>query len=59
MLQWFMAAQAPPSTRLPSACDDYRAGCYHGGVPCDFFPGYWWYQNRFIAFRRKGRAASR
>ena len=28
--------------------DIYRAGTHHGGIPCDFFPGYWWYQNRFI-----------
>ena len=52
MLQWFMAAQAPPSLACIGAhdglADAYRAGCYHGGIPCDFFPGYWWYQNRFI-----------
>ena len=28
--------------------DIYRAGAYHGGIPCDFFPGYWWHQNRII-----------
>jgi putative CocE/NonD family hydrolase len=28
--------------------DVYRANAYHGGIPCDFFPGYWWYQNRVI-----------
>src|SRR4051794_33439395 len=52
MLQWFMAAQAPPSLACIGAhdglADAYRAGCYHGGIPCDFFPGYWWYQNRLI-----------
>jgi predicted acyl esterase len=52
MLQWFMAAMAPPSLACLGAHDGlsdlYRAGCYHGGIPCDFFPGYWWYQNRFI-----------
>jgi hypothetical protein len=52
MLQWFMAAQAPPALACIGAhdglADAYRAGCYHGGIPCDFFPGYWWYQNRFI-----------
>ena len=52
MLQWFMAAQAPPSLACigphDGLADAYRAGCYHGGIPCDFFPGYWWYQNRFI-----------
>ena len=52
MLQWFMAAQAPPSLACIGAhdglADAYRAGCYHGGIPCDFFPGYWWFQNRII-----------
>lgn len=52
MLQWFMAALAPPSLACIAAhdglADVYRAGCYHGGIPCDFFGGYWWYQNRFI-----------
>ncbi len=52
MLQWFMAALAPPSLKCIGAhdglADAYRAGCYHGGIPCDFFGGYWWYQNRFI-----------
>jgi predicted acyl esterase len=52
MLQWFMAALAPPSLACIGAhdglADAYRGGTYHGGIPCDFFPGYWWYQNRFI-----------
>jgi len=52
MLQWFMGALAPPSLACLAAhdglADVYRAGAYHGGIPCDFFPGYWWYQNRFI-----------
>jgi predicted acyl esterase len=52
MLQWFMGAVAPPSLACLGAhdglSDPYRAGCYHGGIACDFFPGYWWYQNRFI-----------
>jgi putative CocE/NonD family hydrolase len=52
MLQWFMAALNPPSLKCIGAhdglADAYRAGCYHGGIPCDFFGGYWWYQNRFI-----------
>ena len=52
MLQWLMGAVAPPSLACLGAHDGlsdlYRAGCYHGGIPCDFFPGYWWYQNRFI-----------
>jgi uncharacterized protein len=52
MLQWFMGAVSPPSLACLGAhdglCDIYRAGTYHGGIACDFFPGYWWYQNRFI-----------
>lgn len=52
MLQWFMGAAAPPPLKCIGAhdglADIYRAGTYHGGIPCDFFPGYWWYQNRFI-----------
>jgi putative CocE/NonD family hydrolase len=52
MLQWFMGALQPPSLACLAAhdglADIYRAGAYHGGIPCDFFPGYWWYQNRFI-----------
>jgi predicted acyl esterase len=52
MLQWFMGAVSPPSLACLGAhdglCDLYRAGTYHGGIACDFFPGYWWYQNRFI-----------
>jgi putative CocE/NonD family hydrolase len=52
MLQWFMGAMSPPSLACLGAHDGlsdiYRAGTHHGGVPCDFFPGYWWYQNRFI-----------
>ena len=52
MVQWFMGALAPPSLACLGAhdglADAYRAGCYHGGISCDFFPGYWWYQNRFI-----------
>jgi predicted acyl esterase len=52
MLQWFMGAMSPPSLACLGAHDGlsdiYRAGTHHGGIPCDFFPGYWWYQNRFI-----------
>ena len=52
MLQWFMGALAPPSLACLAAhdglADVYRASTHHGGIPCDFFPGYWWYQNRFI-----------
>lgn len=52
VVQWFLGALAPPSLKCIGAhdglADIYRAGVYHGGIPCDFFPGYWWYQNRFI-----------
>ncbi len=52
MLQWFMGALAPPALACLAAhdglADVYRASTHHGGIPCDFFPGYWWYQNRFI-----------
>ena len=52
MVQWFLGALQPPSLKCIGAHDGladlYRAGCFHGGIPCDFFPGYWWYQNRFI-----------
>jgi predicted acyl esterase len=52
MTQWFLGALQPPALKCIGAHDGladlYRAGCYHGGIPCDFFPGYWWYQNRFI-----------
>ena len=52
MLQWFMGAQRPPSLKCIGAhdglADAYRANCYNGGIPGDFFPGYWWHQNRFI-----------
>ncbi len=52
MVQWFLAIMKPPALKCVGAhdglADPYRAACYHGGIPCDFFPGYWWYQNRFI-----------
>ena len=52
MQQWFMAVMAPPSLKCIAAhdglADPYRAVSYHGGIPCDFFGGYWWYQNQFI-----------
>lgn len=52
MLQWFMGALAPPSLACIGAHDGlndaYRAGTFHGGIACDFFPGFWWFQNRFI-----------
>lgn len=52
MTQWFLGALKPPSLACigahDGAADLYRQGCYHGGIPCDFFSGYWWHQNRFI-----------
>jgi len=59
MLQWFLGKVAPKALKCIGAhdglADAYRAGVYHGGIPCDFFPGYWWYQNRFInRFPAKG-----
>ncbi len=52
MVQWFMGALAPPSLACLAAhdglADVYRASTHHGGIPCDFFPGYWWFQNRMI-----------
>ena len=52
MVQWFMGALAPPSLACLAAhdglADVYRASTHHGGIPCDFFPGYWWFQNRII-----------
>jgi putative CocE/NonD family hydrolase len=52
MMQWFMAAQQPPALACIAAHDGlndpYRANAYTGGIPGDFFPGYWWHQNRVI-----------
>ena len=52
MLQWFMGIQNPPSLACLGAHDGlndaYRDGVFHGGIRCDFFPGYWWQQNRII-----------
>src|SRR5665213_1084650 len=52
MTQWFMAAQQPPGLACIAAHDGlndpYRANVYGGGIPGDFFPGYWWQQNRVI-----------
>ena len=61
MTQWFLGALNPPSLACigahDGAADLYRQACYHGGIPCDFFPGYWWYQNRFInRFPERGPA---
>ncbi|HEX7784426.1 MAG TPA: CocE/NonD family hydrolase [Sphingobium sp.] len=52
MTQWFLGALAPPSLKCIGAhdgsADVYRQACYHGGIACDFFGGYWWHQNRVI-----------
>lgn len=52
MAQWFMAAHQPPALACIAAHDGlndpYRANAYTGGIPGDFFPGYWWQQNRII-----------
>jgi predicted acyl esterase len=52
MLQWFMGAMAPPALACLAAHDGmndpYRASMYQGGIPGEFFYGYWWTQNRII-----------
>ena len=52
MLQWWMGIVSPPALKCIGAHDGlndlYRASCYHGGIRCDFFPGFWWHQNRII-----------
>ena len=52
MLQWFMGAMAPSSLACLAAHDGmndlYRASVYQGGIPGEFFYGYWWTQNRII-----------
>lgn len=52
MSQWLMAAMTPPSLACIGAYDGlndpYRASVYQGGIPGEFFPGFWWTQNRII-----------
>jgi predicted acyl esterase len=52
MSQWLMGAVAPPSLACLGAYDGlndpYRQSCYQGGIPGEFFGGYWWTQNRII-----------
>lgn len=52
MSQWLMGVQQPPALACLGAYDGmndpYRSGVYQGGLLTDFFPGSWWYQNRFI-----------
>ncbi len=63
MLQWWMGIVAPPALKCIGAHDGlndlYRAGTYHGGIRCDFFPGYWWHQNRVINARPANGAEPR
>lgn len=52
MSQWWMGIMAPPALACLGAYDGlndpYRASCYQGGIPGQFFQGYWWTQNRII-----------
>lgn len=52
MSQWWMGILKPPALACLAAYDGlndpYRASCYQGGIPGQFFPGYWWNQNRII-----------
>jgi len=52
MTQWWMGILAPSALACLGAFDGlndpYRASCYQGGIPGQFFPGYWWNQNRII-----------
>jgi putative CocE/NonD family hydrolase len=52
MSQWWMGILKPPALACLGAFDGmndpYRASCYQGGIPGQFFPGYWWNQNRII-----------
>jgi predicted acyl esterase len=52
MSQWWLGIMAPPALACLGAYDGlndpYRASCYQGGIPGQFFPGYWWNQNRII-----------
>ena len=52
MSQWWMGIVNPPALACLAAYDGlndpYRASCYQGGIPGQFFPGYWWNQNRII-----------
>jgi predicted acyl esterase len=52
MYQWWMAILKPPALKCLGAFDGlndpYRASVYQGGILGDFFPSYWWNQNRLI-----------
>jgi uncharacterized protein len=52
MSQWLMGVVAPPALACLGAYDGlndpYRQSCYQGGIPGEFFGGYWWTQNRII-----------
>lgn len=63
MSQWWMGILAPPALACLAAFDGlndpYRASCYTGGIPGQFFPGYWWNQNRIINRHPANGAAPR
>jgi predicted acyl esterase len=63
MSQWWMGIMAPPALACLAAYDGlndpYRASCYTGGIPGQFFPGYWWNQNRIINRHPANGAAPR
>jgi uncharacterized protein len=52
MYQWWMGILKPPALKCLGAFDGlndpYRASVYQGGILGDFFPSYWWNQNRLI-----------
>jgi len=63
MSQWWLGIQAPPALACLAAYDGlndpYRASCYNGGIAGQFFPGYWWNQNRIINRHPANGAAPR
>jgi putative CocE/NonD family hydrolase len=63
MSQWWMGIMAPPALACLGAYDGlndpYRASCYNGGIPGQFFSGYWWNQNRIINRHPANGAAPR
>jgi len=63
MSQWWMGIMAPGALACLGAfdglADPYRASCYQGGIPGQFFPGYWWNQNRIINRHPANGAAPR
>ena len=63
MSQWWMGIMKPPALACLAAYDGlndpYRASIYQGGIPGQFFPGYWWNQNRIINRHPANGAAPR